>query len=183
MFFKKLSTLLEPLAGLVMNLSADKDGIITISLLPKPKDVKDEAVSIIKPLTMRGTAEDLDANFFETIEKPIKKATGLYTDLSEFEKSVEEAEKSSKKAEKEKKTEKEEKDKKAKAVIENDKKAGELIKEIKTAIEAKEKPDALITKLNKFIEGKPVSEKVAATLNEQLDDLKKLKAQPELFGG
>lgn len=62
MFFQELKSLLEGCAALAVTLSSGRDGAITVTVRPTPKDAKDaEALAI--PLVLTGTAEELDAQF------------------------------------------------------------------------------------------------------------------------
>nr|WP_315155605.1 PRTRC system protein E [uncultured Flavobacterium sp.] len=89
----------------------------------------DKAKNFIPPLTLRGTAEELDNGFFEKITTPIQTASGLMVDMDGFMKQLEEAKKQSamekEKSDRETK-EKEAKDKKYKEAMQ---KVDELEKE------------------------------------------------------
>ena len=89
----------------------------------------DSAKKIIPPLNLRGTAEELDNGFFETISTPLQTASGLMVDMESFMKQLEEAKNKSamekEKLDKEKK-EKEAKEKKYQDAVQ---KAEELEKE------------------------------------------------------
>ncbi len=55
----------------------------------------DKAKNFIPPLTLRGTAEELDNGFFEKITTPMQTASGLMVDMDGFMKQLEEAKKQS----------------------------------------------------------------------------------------
>ena len=60
MFFQELKSLLEGCAALAVTLSSGRDGTITVTVRPTPKEAKDaEALAI--PLVLTGSAEELDA--------------------------------------------------------------------------------------------------------------------------
>jgi PRTRC genetic system protein E len=86
-----------------------------VSVLLQNEQCGDDAKNIIPPLTLRGTAEELDTGFFGTITSPLEQASGLMVSMEAFMKQLEEAKKHSamekEKADREKK-EKEAKDKK-----------------------------------------------------------------------
>jgi len=92
-----------------------------LSALLNNEQCGDEARKIIPPLNLRGTAEELDNGFFESISAPLQTASGLMVDMENFMKQLEEAKKKSamekEKQDKEKK-EKEAKDKKYREAFE-----------------------------------------------------------------
>lgn len=89
----------------------------------------DSAKNLIVPCTLRGTAEEMDEDFFATITSPLETASGLMVNMEVFLKQLEEAKRHSamekEKADKEKK-EKETKDRKYNEALQ---KAEELEKE------------------------------------------------------
>lgn len=88
--FKTLSEVLGD--GCTVNLTiAQKDGKMTVSVLPGNNLVKDSAKNNIIPLTVAGAPEELDAEFVALIAKPIEKATGLLSNMAEYEKAAAEA--------------------------------------------------------------------------------------------
>ena len=74
------------------------NGQLTVSTLPKSNGLKDEAANHIIPLTLTGTPEEMDAEFLQHIMQPIRKATGLISNLMEFEKQADKAAANSKAA-------------------------------------------------------------------------------------
>lgn len=71
---------------------------LATSIVPRKSGLKDSAKEMILPLVLTGTPEELDVDFIKEISMPIRKATGLLTNLREFEKSTEVAEANSKAA-------------------------------------------------------------------------------------
>lgn len=63
-----------------------KDNTITVSVLPKLKTDKEQALS---PLLLRGTADDLDAGFINALSTKLPVANGLIVEAKQFEASVE----------------------------------------------------------------------------------------------
>ena len=59
---------------------------MTVSVLPKSNGLKDEAQNHIVPLTLSGLPGELDAGFMNAIANPIRKVSGLLTNMAEFEK-------------------------------------------------------------------------------------------------
>lgn len=75
---------------------AQKDGIMTVGVLPGNDLVKDAAKNSIVPLNISGTPEELDEGFVAAIAEPIKKTTGLLVDMAAYERAAEEAKAKSK---------------------------------------------------------------------------------------
>jgi hypothetical protein len=48
------------------------------------------------PLNLKGSPEELDADFIEAIQSPVQKSTGLMANMAEYEKSAEKAAQESK---------------------------------------------------------------------------------------
>lgn len=63
-----------------------KNDVMSVIITPV---MKDKNKSIV-PLTVSGTAQELDEGFFDVITNPLKKAAGLTSNVEEFEKSLEE---------------------------------------------------------------------------------------------
>lgn len=82
---------------------AQKDGIMTVSVLPGNDLVKDAAKNKLVPLNVSGTPDELDAGFVAAIAEPIRQTSGLLVDMAAYEKAQEEA-KAKSKMEEEKKT-------------------------------------------------------------------------------
>jgi PRTRC genetic system protein E len=55
----------------------------------------DEARKLIPPVNLKGTAEELDNGFFETVGTPLQTASGLMVNMESFMKQMEEAKKKS----------------------------------------------------------------------------------------
>ena len=103
-----------------MNLTGDlqiilrptEENSFVLSVLLNNEQCGDEARKTIPPLNLRGTAEELDNGFFETITMPLQTASGLMVDMEVFMKQLEEAKKKS--AMEKEKSDKEKKEKEAK---------------------------------------------------------------------
>jgi len=156
--FKLLEQYLEN-ADLNLVLKKTKTGI-AVSVLPKP-NVEDKAKDNLIPLIIKGTAEELDAQFIQLIQPQLQQATGIITNIAEFEAQANELKNKSE-------AEKKAKDAKKKA-NENSKKALEgadkLLEENKF--------DECQAKINKALENN-AEYKPAITLQNKLD-----KAKPE----
>ena len=127
-FFRQIAKM--GLTGdLQITLRPTTENSFVLSVLLNNEQCGDEARKLIPPLNLRGTAEDLDNGFFESISAPIQTASGLMVDMESFMKQLEETKRNSamekEKMDKEKK-EKETKEKKYKEALQ---KAEELEKE------------------------------------------------------
>ena len=65
--FTALKSLLATVASLSVSLVLNADGTITVTVLPKGKKEGENALNT--PLSLTGTAEELDAEFAETLAK------------------------------------------------------------------------------------------------------------------
>ena len=159
MFFTSISQMMTESVDLTLVIRK-ANGQLTVSTLPKANGLKDEAANHIIPLTLTGTPEEMDAEFLQHIMQPIRKATGLISNLMEFEKQADKAAANSKAAKdakaKETKEEKEKREKYEKHM----KKAEELItaKNHKDAITALQQARMYATADKQ----KEVDEKIAA---------------------
>lgn len=118
-FFRQLAKL-NLTGDLHITFTQTTENNYVASVLLKNEQCGDESRKTIPPLNFRGTAEELDNGFFESIATPIQTASGLMVDMEAFMKGLEEAKKKSvmekEKSDKEKK-EKEAKDKKYKEIL------------------------------------------------------------------
>jgi PRTRC genetic system protein E len=115
-FFNQLEQL--NLSGnLFLTISKGAENTLIVSVRLHNEGCGDDAKNIIPPFNLRGTAEELDSEFFERITTPLQTASGLMDNMETFMKQLEEAKKKSamekEKADREKK-EREEKEKKYK---------------------------------------------------------------------
>ena len=119
-FFRQLANM-NLTGDLQLLLKPTTENSFVLSILLNNEQCGDEARKLIPPLNLRGTAEELDNGFFESISTPLQTASGLMVDIENFMKQLEEAKKKSamekEKQDKEKK-EKEAKDKKYKEAFE-----------------------------------------------------------------
>ena len=135
MFFTSISQMMTESVDLTLVIRK-ANGQLTVSTLPKANGLKDEAQNYIVPLTLTGTPEEMDAEFLQHIMQPIRKATGLISNLMEFEKQADKAAANSKAA----------KDAKAKETKEEKEKREKYEKHMKKAeefITAKNHKDAI----------------------------------------
>jgi PRTRC genetic system protein E len=74
-----------------MSIQTDEGGNFTISALFSALQKADNTTNAIPPMLLKGTAEELDEGFFETITKPAQQTAGLYHNLNEYAQAVEKA--------------------------------------------------------------------------------------------
>lgn len=160
MFFTQVYQMMTEGVDLTIVIRKSAEGL-TVSVLPKSNgSLKDEAQNHIIPLTVNGTPQELDAGFLGAVARPVQKASGLISNMQEFEKQADKAAANSKASKelKDKET-KEEKEKREK-YERHMKKAEELIaaKNHKEAITALGQARLYATPQNQ----KTVDEKIAA---------------------
>lgn len=68
---------------------AKVNGRVSVSVMPSKKGLKDGAKNNLSPMLITGTPEELDQQFIDKIRQPLKRATGLLTNMDDFEKSLE----------------------------------------------------------------------------------------------
>lgn len=126
MFFTTINQMMTAGVDLTLVIRKTNSGL-AVSVLPKSNTLKDEAQHHIVPLTVSGLPEELDAGFLNAVCRPVQKATGLITNMAQFELQADKAAANSKAAKegkaKETKEEKEKREKYEKAL----KTANELI--------------------------------------------------------
>ena len=94
-FFKNITDL-NVSGNWNFTINGDNKGILTVSALFTPAENSDNASKLVPPLLLRGTADELDAGFFETIQQPVQEASGLFHNMDKYVKGLEEAKKQSK---------------------------------------------------------------------------------------
>ncbi len=101
-FFTQLNQLLNENEQISITIKKNNDEL-TVSVLPY-KNVKDEAVSKIKPILFTGKPNEFDTNFFIELAKPLEKTNEFLSNVKQHEDSLEKAKENSEiaKAEKEK---------------------------------------------------------------------------------
>jgi PRTRC genetic system protein E len=94
-FFKNIADLNVP-GNWKFTITADDKGLLTVSALFNALQNGDNASKIVPPMLLRGTADELDEGFFDTIDKPVQEAAGLFHNMETYMKGLEEAKKQSK---------------------------------------------------------------------------------------
>ena len=180
MFFTAINQMMTE--GVDLTLVIRKaNGQMAVSVLPKSNGLKDEAQNHIIPLTLKGVPQELDTGFLQAVARPVQKATGLITNMAQFEAQTEKAASESKAAKdakaKETKEEKEKREKYEKLM----KKAEEL-----TAARNHREAVSVLTQAKAHANAaqlKEIEEKIKAADTEMnrgsLFDLMEQEAQPE----
>ncbi|MGM8363191.1 PRTRC system protein E [Flavobacterium sp. ARAG 55.4] len=118
-FFNQIAEL-EITGDLQLTISRAVENKLVVSILLQNEQCGDNAKQLIPPLNLRGTAEELDEGFFESIAVPLQTASGLMVNMEAYMKQLENAQKQSamekEKTDKEKKA-KDEKEKKYKEAM------------------------------------------------------------------
>jgi PRTRC genetic system protein E len=124
-FFQNIQAL-NIKGDLNLHIKQQKDGQLLVSILLANDKVEDEARKIIPPMNFQGTAKELDEGFFAALEKPIQKASALFTNMKDFEEALEKTKKQSKLAQEKEDGEKKEKEERKKKYEAQMKKVAEL---------------------------------------------------------
>jgi len=93
-FFNQIAQL-EIVGDLQLTITKGAENNLVVSVILQNEQCGDNAKNIILPLTLRGTAEELDNGFFEQITTPIQTASGLMVNMEAFMKQMEQAKKQS----------------------------------------------------------------------------------------
>lgn len=118
-FFSNIARL-DFAGNLQVTIGKSADNGLVVSILLRNDACGDSAKDLIPPLTLKGTAEELDEAFFEQIAKPAEQVSGLMVNMESFLAQMEIAKKNSameKQQEEIKRKERETKEKKYKEAI------------------------------------------------------------------
>lgn len=170
MFFTQINQLMAQSVDITMVIRKSATGM-TVSVLPKSNGLKDEARNHIIPLTLSGLPEELDAGFMNAIANPIRKVSGLLTNMAEFEKQADKAAANSKVSKEQKAKETKEEKEKREKYEKHMKKAEELIaaKNHKEAVTALGQARLYATEQNR------------KTVDEKIEEQKRAMNQGSLF--
>lgn len=86
-FFKQLNNL-KLTGNTRLNILSLPDGTMTVSILLMNDALKDKSANQIPPLIIKGSIEELDQKFFETITSPIQKTNQLLCNMREHEQAL-----------------------------------------------------------------------------------------------
>ena len=133
-----MNQMMNPNVDITLVIRKSADGRMAVSMLPKSNTLKGEAQNSIVPLTLSGTPEELDSGFMQVVARPMQKASGLISNIAQFEAQADKAASSSKGAKEAKAKESKEDREKREKYEKNLKKAEEHIaaKRHKEAVDA-----------------------------------------------
>lgn len=172
MFFQSMNQMMTPNVDITLVIRKSADGRMAVSMLPKSNTLKDEAQNSIVPLALNGTPEELDTGFMQVVGRPMQKVSGLISNMAQFEAQADKAAASSKGAKVAKAKESKEDREKREKYEKNLKKAEDHI----AAKRHKEAVDALI-EARKYAKTEDLK-----SIDDRLDEQKKLASQGDLFG-
>ena len=86
-FFKQMNDL-KLTGNTKVNIQSLPDGTMTVSILLINDALKDKSANQIPPLIIKGSIEELDLKFFETITSPIQKTNQLLCNMREHEQAL-----------------------------------------------------------------------------------------------
>jgi len=96
-FFKNLNALGVKQLSLTVRFDQNEEQqtIVTVAMLPL-SNVNDVAIDQIPPLTLTSTIPEMDEQFFELIQKPMKLTASLINNIETYSAQLEEAKRNSK---------------------------------------------------------------------------------------
>ena len=155
---------------------------MTVSVLPKSNGLKDEAQNHIVPLTLSGLPGELDAGFMNAIASPVRRVSGLLTNMAEFEKQADKAAANSKASKEQKAKETKEEKEKREKYEKHMKKAEELIaaRNHKEAVTALGQARLYATEQNRKTVDEKIEEQKRAMNQGSLFDLMEQAEQQEV---
>lgn len=89
-FFENIANLNCP-GNWKIAIHTDDKGQVTVSALFNTNNNGDNAYKVVPPMLLKGTAQELDEGFFEAITKPVQETAGLFRNMEEYLKGLEQA--------------------------------------------------------------------------------------------
>lgn len=86
-FFQEIKPLISETTDLMLKISKTGNNDLIVLVQPKSNGKENKG---IPPFTIRGTAEKIDQDFFQLIDEPVQKATGIITNSEWFNKTINE---------------------------------------------------------------------------------------------
>lgn len=88
MFFQSIHQMIAAGTDLSINIRRVNNNL-SVAVMPRRVNLKDEAQQLMVPLIFNGTPEELDSEFLRALSTPVQKAQGILTNLEDFEKQAE----------------------------------------------------------------------------------------------
>lgn len=82
-FFQSLAQINTTCAWNI-NITPATDGTLMIAVLLNPPKNTDNAAKLIPPMTLKGTPQELDEGFFNSIEAPAKVTANLFVNMQQY---------------------------------------------------------------------------------------------------
>lgn len=171
MFFQSIHQMIAAGTDLSINIKKG-DNKLTVAVMPKRANLKDEAQQLIVPLILSGSPEELDAEFLQAIITPIQNAQGILTNLETFEKQAQQAASQSKAA-------KAATEKESKEVREKREKMEKLLKKAEEATSGNRYSEAMTWLKQAKILAVPDKQK---EIDVQMEEVRKKVSGGSLFG-
>lgn len=90
MFFQSIYQMLAAGTDLCINIRKI-NGNLSVIVMPRRTNLKDEAGQLIVPLVLDGTPVELDEQFLQAVTTPLQKVQGILVNLESFEKQAQQA--------------------------------------------------------------------------------------------
>lgn len=171
MFFQSIHQMIAAGTDLSINIKR-RDNKLTVAVMPKRTNLKDEAQQLMVPLILSGSPEELDAGFLQAVITPIQKAQGILTNLETFEKQAEQVASQSKPA-------KSAAEKESKEVREKREKMEKLLKKAEEATTANRYSEAMTWLKQAKVLAVPEKQK---EIDAQMEAVRKKLSEGSLFG-
>lgn len=89
-FFEQISAFAFE-GNMLLNIHNDNKGQLTVSVVLRKGDISATAGNTLPPMTVVGTAAELDEGFFTELATPVKQTIGLVNNLETYQKELEKA--------------------------------------------------------------------------------------------
>lgn len=171
MFFQTIHQMIATGTDLSINIKRG-DNKLTVAVMPKRANLKDEAQQQMVPLILSGSPEELDTGFLQAIITPIQKAQGILTNLEAFNKQAEQVASQSKAA-------KSATEKESKEVREKREKMEKLLKKAEDATNGNRHSEAMMWLKQARALAVPEKQK---EIDAQMEEVRKRVSEGSLFG-
>ena len=171
MFFQSIHQMIAAGTDLSINIKRG-DNKLTVAVMPKRANLKDEAQQLMVPLILSGSPEELDAGFMQAIVTPIQNAQGILTNLETFEKQTKQVASQGKSV-------KSATEKESKEIREKREKMEKLLKKAEEATSGNRYSEAMTWLKQANILATPEKQK---EIDAQMEEVRKKVSEGSLFG-